>query len=105
MKIKMKTTSCTPDPKLNFVKNQEREVTPEEARYWHNLGICDLLEPYPSGAEKAVISAPERAVVKPTETAKVAVSHEPAKPPVAAPVKPTGVASAKAATWGTPEVK
>ena len=109
MKIKMNTTSSTPDVTLNFVKNQIRDVTVEEARYWHNLGVCTLLEPYPGEAEKAVITAPEKSVIKPPETAKVAVAPEPVKAPVAPPAVPAGksqsVASAKAATWGTPETK
>lgn len=106
MKIKMLTTSCGPDPKYNFNEGQKRNVTPEEARYWHEKGYCELLEPYPSEvekavidpAEKAVVAAPEKAVIKPPETVAVKVSPEPVKAAATAPVKP-----AKAAAWGTPE--
>lgn len=105
MKIKMKTTSCGPDPTFNFNKGQVRDVTVEEARYWHSAGVCELIDLYPADAEKAVLKAPEKAVVKPAETAKAVVTPEPTKLPVAQPASSTTVASAKAATWGTPEVK
>lgn len=117
MKIKMLTTKCGPVSSENWAEGQTRDVCVEEARYWHERGICELLEPFPSGVEKAVIapaekatiSAPERAVIKPTETARVAVVPEPVKVPVAPPTvlagKSNSVASAKAAIWGTPGVK
>lgn len=117
MKIKMLTTKCGPNSSENWAEGQKRDVSVEEAQYWHKLGICDLLEPFPSEVQKAVVapvevavvSAPEKAVIKPTETAKVVVSPEAAKAPVVPPAVPAGksnsVASAKAATWGTPEAK
>lgn len=117
MKIKMLTTKCGPVSSENWAEGQKRNVCVDEARYWEKLGVCVVLEPYPSDVEKAVvapaekadISAPERAVIKSTETAKVMISPEPVKAPVAPPAIPASksasVASAKAATWGTPEVK
>jgi hypothetical protein len=57
-------------------------------------------------SEKAVVQPPQKAVVKPSETAKGITGTEPVKPPVAAPASSGNtVASNKAATWGTPEVK
>ena len=105
MKIKMNTSKCGPIVSENWTESEVREVCADEARYWHKAGVCTLLEPYPGEAEKAVVTAPERAVVKPTETAKATVTPEVVKAPVAPPVRPVTVASATAATWGTPEVK
>lgn len=110
MKIKMLTTKCGPVSSENWVEGQKRNVCDEEGDYWIKMGIATLIEKsIVSPAEKAVITAPERAVVKPTETAKAMAPSEPVKAPVAPPAVPAGksasVASAKAATWGTPEVK
>jgi hypothetical protein len=106
MKIKMLTTKCGPISSENWVEGQKRTVCDDEGEYWIKQGIAVLIEKsVVKPAEKAVISVPERAVVKPTETAKGAVPLEAVKAPVAALVKPVTVASAKAATWGTPEVK
>ena len=105
MKIKMLTTKSGPVVAENWTAGEEREVCVEEARYWHAAKVCNPLEPYPGEAGKAVSAAPERAVIKPTETAKAVVTPELVKVPVAAPAKSTTVASVKAATWGTPEVK
>lgn len=106
MKIKMLKTRSGPDSENNFNEGQKREVCEEEARYWKNLGYCELLEPYPSESQKAVVAPPEKAVVKPTETAQIKVSPEPVKAPVKPPAASgNAVASAKAVTWGSPEVK
>lgn len=110
MKIKMLTTKCGPVSSENWVEGQKRNVCDEEGEYWIKQGIAVLIEKsVVAPAEKAVISAPERAVVKPTETAKVIVAPEVVKAPVTPLAVPAGksnsVASAKAATWGTPEAK
>lgn len=107
MKIKMLTTKCGPISTENWAEGQKRNVCDEEGEYWIKMGVAVLIEKsVVKPAEKAVIIAPERAVVKPAETAKVTPSIEPAKPPVKAPVASENtVASAKAQTWGTPEVK
>lgn len=110
MKIKMLTTKCGPISSENWNEGQKRNVCDEEGEYWIKQGIAVLIEKsVVEPAEVAIITAPERAVIKPTETAKVAVAPEPVKAPVAPPAVPAGksnsVASAKAATWGTPEVK
>ena len=118
MKIKMLTTKCGPVSSENWNEGQVRNVCVEEARYRIEVEhTAKALEPYPTDvektvvapAEKATITAPERAVIKPTETAKVVVAPEPIKAPVAPPAVPAGksnsVASAKAATWGTSGVK
>lgn len=86
MKIKMLTTSAGPDPQFNFTEGDERNVTVEEARYWDKAGVCTLLEPYPSDAEKAIVVPAQKAVVTPPETATVQ--------------KPAKQASAPAADWG-----
>lgn len=120
MKIKMLTTSAGPDPKANWCEGDTRDVCVEEARYWYTRGVCKIVEPFPEDIEKAIGITPEKAVVKPPETAvtvpsmiaKVAVTDPVVKPPVKAPDVPAvpagksnSVVSAKAATWGTPEVK
>jgi len=110
MKIKMLTTKCGPVSSENWVEGQKRTVCDEEGEYWIKMGVATLIEKsVVAPAEKAVITAPERAVIKPTETAKAAVAPEVVKAPVAPPAVPAGksqsVASAKATTWGTPEVK
>lgn len=69
MKIEMTTTASGPDPNLNWNKGQVRDVCADEARYWHEAGVCNLLEPYPADAEKAVNAPVQKAVVTPPETA------------------------------------
>lgn len=67
MKIRMLTTSCGPDSKFNFDKNQIRDVSEEEAKYWHDRKLCELIDdfkepPKPSsvGVEKAVVVPSEK---------------------------------------------
>lgn len=72
MKIKMLTTASGPDPQFNFTEGEERNVSVEEARYWDKVGVCTLLEPYPSDAEKPTLKASEKAVVTTPEKAVVA---------------------------------
>jgi hypothetical protein len=113
MKIKMLTTSCGPDPKFNFNEGQKRNVSVEEARYWFEMGVCELLEPWP--VEKAVVAAPEKAVVIPAEKAVISPPETAAKgkgkattfgAPVAPPASPVATKSiADVPEWGKPEVK
>lgn len=86
MKIKMLTTASGADPQFNFSEGEVRDVTVEEARYWDKAGVCTLLEPYPSDAEKTVVAPTQKAVVMPPETATTQ--------------KPAKQASAPAADWG-----
>lgn len=108
MKIKMLTTNCGPDPTRNWNEGQVREVCEEEGTYWIKLNVAI---PYGTAVvkppEKAVTSPAEKAVVAPQEKAgKGVVTPSAAKAPEAPPASPDNVnSSAKAATWGTPEVK
>jgi hypothetical protein len=88
MKIKMLTTASGSDPTYNFSEGEIRDVSPEEARYWHEAKVCTLLEPYPGDAEKPTLKPSEKAVVKTPETAKGNAATAPVKPPVAAPAAP-----------------
>ena len=67
----MKTTSCGADPKFNFNAGQIRDVSIDEARYWFDLRLCELIDEFPK-SEKAVVKPAEKAVVKPEEKAVVA---------------------------------
>lgn len=68
MKIQMLTTSCGADSRYNFSKGDIRDVTEEEARYWYGAGVCTLIDEFPI-KEKAVLKAPNKATITPTETA------------------------------------
>lgn len=83
MKIKMLTTKCGPDPTENWLTGDERDVSVEEARYWHAANVCTPLEPYPADAQKAVVSPPQKAVAASHETAKVIVGRQAVAPPAA----------------------
>jgi hypothetical protein len=108
MKIKMLTIKCGPETSENWDEGQVREVCDEEGAYWKKFRVA---EDYPKAMvtvpEKAVTGPAEKAVVAPQEKAAKGVVAPPAvKAPEAPPASPSNVnSSAKAATWGTPEVK
>lgn len=106
MKIKMLTTSCGPDPNFNFTEGQVCDVTVDEARYWHEAGVCTLLEPYPAEAEKAVVAPVQKAIVAPPETAKGKVSPAAEKASATPPASPdVQVSLTPPAGWGKGEGK
>lgn len=101
MKIKMLTTKCGPNPEENWKEGQVRNVCVDEARYWHEMGVCTLLEPYPA-PEKAVVAPAQKAVVMPPETAgKGKTASAPVQAPVAPPASPDAAAQAAPAWPGT----
>jgi hypothetical protein len=108
MKIKMLTTSAGPDINSNWCEGDVREVCVDEARHWYKHGVCKLIEPFPEDAEKMLGIVTEKAVVKPPETAvapPAMVNKGKVMPPAEVAATGNTVTSAKAATWGTPEVK
>lgn len=95
----MKTTSASPNPELNWVGGQVREVCKEEAVHWINHGVAE-------DHEKAIVQAPEKAIVGPKEKAVVQAPETAGKQPVVPPAASGNVNNSNAApTWGTPGVK
>lgn len=94
MKIEMLTTKCGPNPSENWVEGQKRNVCDDEGNYWIKQGVAKSLETSViKPSEKAVVTSSEKAVIKPPEVANVTPTFN------------TVQKSAKAATWGTQEVK
>ena len=66
MLIKMITTSCGPDSKFNFTKGQIRDVSTEEAKYWHERKLCELVDDFKEPPKPSLVGV-EKAVVVPSE--------------------------------------
>ena len=108
MKIKMLTTKSGPIANENWHEGQIRTVCDDEGEYWIKLGVASIIEKsVVAPVEKATIAPTQKAVVAPSEVsekgkAKGDASKQPVTPPA---LSSNTVPSAKAQTWGTPEVK
>lgn len=108
MKIKMLTTKSGPIADENWYEGQMRTVCDDEGEYWVKLGVASIIEKSIIGPiEKATIAPTQKAVVAPPEVSeKGKTKGDAPKQPVAPPASSSAaVSSAKAQTWGTPEVK
>lgn len=92
MKIKMYTTKCGPVVSENWNEGQILDMSAEEVRAHVESGRGINLDPFPVMAEKAISTAPEKAVLNTPEFAgqgkAQAAAKSPAVAPPASPVAP-----------------